>query len=106
MTVSPTDSPIAAARARADAELKKALSGLDPNDFSSSVPAFFAFIDSTKVLFNEKAPELLSTSTNFATFKRDLIGLRERIVDEYTKAPPKLRMTRRQRRRLDSPIEL
>jgi hypothetical protein len=106
MTVSPTDSPIAAARARADAELKKAFSGLDPNDFSSSVPAFFAFIDSTKLLFNEKAPELLRTSTNFATFKRDLLGLRDRIVDEYTKAPPKLKMTRRQRRRLDRPIEL
>jgi hypothetical protein len=106
MTVSPTDSPIAAVRARADAELKKALSGLDPNDFSSSVPAFFAFIDSTKLLFNEKAPELLRTSTNFATFKRDLLGLRERIVDEYTKAPPRRKLTKRQRRRFERPLDL
>lgn len=101
----PTDSPIAAARARADAELKKALSVLDPNDFSSNVPAFHAFIDSTKLLFNEEAAELLHTRTEFATFKHDLRGLRERVVDEYTK-PPKRKLTKRQRRRLERPIDL
>jgi hypothetical protein len=106
MTVSPTDSPIAAARARADAELKKALSGLDPNDFSSSVPAFYAFIDSVKLLFNEEGTELLHAATNSAAFKPDLLRLRERIVDEYIKAPPSRRLTKRQRRLLERPVDV
>ena len=106
MVAGPTDSPIAAARARADAELEKALSVLDPNDFSSNVPAFRAFTDRVKRLFIDEAAELLRTSTDFPRFKRDLHGLREQIVDEYTKAPPRRKMTKREWRRLERPMPI
>jgi len=101
-----TDSPITVARARADAELKKALSGLNLDDFSTSTSAFYVFIDRVKDLFNEEAAELVRTRTEFATFKRDVLGLREQIMDEYTKAPPRRKMTKRERRRLERPMPI
>jgi hypothetical protein len=106
MLVRPTNSSIAAARARADDELKKAFSALDPDDFSTNAPAFYAFADSVKDLFNEEAAELLQNSADSATFKQTVLRLRQEIVDDYAMAPPSRKMTKRQRRDLERPMDI
>ena len=101
----PRDSPIDVARRRSDAELKKAFSTLKPHDFGSSVPVFHDFTDSVKLLFNEEATELLHTSADLVTFKRDVCRLFEKIVNEYTRAFSQ-KMMKRQRRLLERPMSV
>ena len=102
----PADSPISAARVNADAELKKALSVIDPLDFSSNVAAFDAFIHATKLLFNEEVFERLHTCIDSRTFKGEVARLHEQIVDEYTKAPAGRIMTKRERLLFERPTPL
>ena len=100
------DSAIAAARARADGELRKTLSDLDPDDFSSNTSSFDTFIRNVRLLFIEEAAELLRTSTDYATFKLDVRRLREQMLDEFAEAPPGRKLTKRQRKRLERPMDL
>jgi hypothetical protein len=102
----PADSPISQARANADAELKKALSVIDPLDFRSNVAAFDAFIHATKLLFNEEVSELLHSCIDSRTFKGEVARLHKQIVDEYAKPPSSRKMTKRERLRFERPMTM
>jgi hypothetical protein len=106
MTVGPTQSPFVTTRGRVDAELKKALSVLNPNDFSSNVRVFDDFIDSVRVLFNEEAAELLRNGLDLAKFKREVRRLREQIIDEYTDDPTSRKLTKGLRKRMERPMDI
>jgi hypothetical protein len=101
----PTDSRIEAVRARADAELQKALLGLDPDDYTDNTSNFDVFIYSVRLLFIEEAAELLRAGTDFNTFKRDLRSLAQQIVGDYTRLSTNREMTKKERRGLGCPKE-
>ena len=103
----PADSAISAARANADAKLKKALSVIDPLDFSGNVATFEGFIHATKLLFNEEVSELLHTCIDSRTFKESGVArLHKEIVDEYAKPPSIRKMTKRERQRFERPMTM
>lgn len=93
------------ARARADSELAKALAALDPNDFSSNVKPFRDFIHSVAQLFFVEMSELRLPDTE-AGLRVLVYERRQQILDEYTKAPSRKRLSKRARKLLGRPLSI